>query len=74
MNTFKPETLAIIEGAVPQRDPATAVDVWKASKGLSHQTVKMALKELVQRGRVLRTSEAFRGSKLQFRYRYRRAV
>lgn len=73
--TFTTETIARIESAVPRKGSATAIDVWKASGGLSHQHVKNGLKLLVERGRLLRTQEVYKpapGSCTRTRYRYQR--
>ena len=61
-NTFKPETLAQIESAVPTSVPLCAVDIWRQAGGLSHCHVKNGLKKLVDAGRVLRTEETFRNA------------
>lgn len=72
---FTPEAINRIEAAVPLDCDATALDVWKASGGLSHQHVKNGLKLLVERGRLLRTQEEFKPhakSRVLTRYRYQR--
>lgn len=70
------ETLSKIEAAVPLQVGTSAVDVWKTFKGtISHQSVKVGLKQLAERGRLLRTQEVYqsenRGSPFR-RYVYRR--
>lgn len=73
MRNFKPETIEAIERAVPVGDTASALEVWKVSGGVSHQTVKNALKELVERGRVLRLHEEYKlGNSTRHRACYRR--
>lgn len=73
MRSFRPETMAAIENAVPVVTTATALDVWKGSGNISHQTVKMALRDLVDRGRVLRTQERYQiGRSTRQRARYQR--
>lgn len=73
---FTPETIARIEASVPLHGDATALDVWKASGGLSHQHVKNGLKVLVESGKLLRSQERFKSdpkSCSRVRYLYRRA-
>lgn len=69
-------TVDVIETFVSPIVPATSLDIWKASGGISHQTVRNALKELVDKGRLQRTQETFNSGLFgdRKRYLYRRVV
>lgn len=69
------ETIERIASMVPTSNEATSLDIWRASAGISHQTVKNGLKALVDCGRILRTEQRFNpggkalGTRVHFVYR-----
>lgn len=69
------ETIERIARVVPFSNDATSLDVWRASGGISHQTVKNGLKALVESGRIIRREEQFKpggkalGSRVHYVYR-----
>lgn len=72
---FTPETIARIEACVPLERDATAIDIWRATRGLSHQHVRNGLKVLYEAGKIIRRQEQFKSdpkSRTRSRFIYQR--